>query len=329
MAKMRVGALEPGELYLAKFNQELPQRKILVMPKTHLRGQLAFILLIFTLALSPLDAQENFTRGDCNLDDQVNIADAVIGLAILFSGAGPALCPDSCDINDDGGSDISDPIFLLGNLFGSGSPPPAPNDCGPDPTTDGLGCPTTSAGCGSTPEICDNGIDDDGDSLVDCQDPDCAGPLCVEICDNGVDDDFDFDIDCDDSDCTSAPNCAIVLSYSADIYTQVIEAQCTVCHAPPSNFGGLNLADTATNDSYATIVNQPSDECGAYDFVEPFDSQASWLFRKIVGTHVEAATAAGCSTAAAGSQMPIGGFCCLSTAEIQLIQDWIEQGAEP
>ena len=303
------------------------------MPKPHLRGRLAFILLIFTLLVSPLEAQENFTRGDCNLDDQVNIADAVIGLAILFSGAGPALCPDACDINDDGGSDISDPIFLLGNLFGSGGPPPAPNDCGPDATADGLDCPTTSNGCASTPEICGNGLDDDGDSFVDCEDADCllSDPSCDESlnCNDGIDNDADDLVDCEDSDCFAAPNCAITLSYSADIYTQIIDTQCTVCHAPPSNFGGLNLADTTTNDSYATIVNQPSDECGSYDFVEPFDSQASWLFRKIAGTHIEAATAAGCSTAAAGSQMPIGGFCCLSVEEIQLIQDWIDQGAEP
>lgn len=42
-----------------------------------------------------------------------------------------------------------------------------------------------SAACDGTPppavEICDNGTDDDGDGLVDCDDPDCGGnPACVE-----------------------------------------------------------------------------------------------------------------------------------------------------
>ncbi len=47
-------------------------------------------------------------------------------------------------------------------------------------------------------EDCHNGIDDDGDGLVDCDDPDCD---CTEICDNGIDDDGDGFIDADDPDC--------------------------------------------------------------------------------------------------------------------------------
>jgi hypothetical protein len=59
--------------------------------------------------------------------------------------------------------------------------------------------------CVCTPkEICDNGIDDDGDKLVDCDDPDC---VCTpkEICDNGIDDDGDKLVDCDDPDCVCVP----------------------------------------------------------------------------------------------------------------------------
>jgi hypothetical protein len=48
-------------------------------------------------------------------------------------------------------------------------------------------------------EICTNGIDDDGDGLVDCMDSDC--PVCVENCTNGIDDDGDGLVDCDDPDC--------------------------------------------------------------------------------------------------------------------------------
>ena len=93
------------------------------------------------------------------------------------------------------------------------------------------------------PEICDNGTDDDGDSLVDCLDVDCAGtvgcatencsdgidndgdgrvdcadpvcsgppvadPACTpELCDNGVDDDGDGRIDCVDPECAFDPSC--------------------------------------------------------------------------------------------------------------------------
>jgi len=55
-------------------------------------------------------------------------------------------------------------------------------------------------------EICDNGIDDDGDKLIDCDDPDCdCTPPPTEICDNGIDDDGDKLIDCDDPDCDCTP----------------------------------------------------------------------------------------------------------------------------
>lgn len=47
-------------------------------------------------------------------------------------------------------------------------------------------------------EDCYNGIDDDGDGLVDCDDPDCD---CTEICDNGIDDDGDGLVDAEDPDC--------------------------------------------------------------------------------------------------------------------------------
>jgi streptogramin lyase len=47
-------------------------------------------------------------------------------------------------------------------------------------------------------EICDNGIDDDGDGLVDTADPDCQTP---EICNDNIDNDGDGFIDAADTDC--------------------------------------------------------------------------------------------------------------------------------
>jgi hypothetical protein len=63
-----------------------------------------------------------------------------------------------------------------------------------------------------TPELCDNGTDDDGDGLIDCDDPDCVNdPICTvvdpELCDNGIDDDVDGLTDCDDPDCVNDPIC--------------------------------------------------------------------------------------------------------------------------
>ena len=57
-------------------------------------------------------------------------------------------------------------------------------------------------------EICANGIDDDGDGLIDEADPDCQSSEEEEICDNGIDDDADGLIDDADPDCFSCPQSA-------------------------------------------------------------------------------------------------------------------------
>jgi hypothetical protein len=66
------------------------------------------------------------------------------------------------------------------------------------------------------PEVCNNGIDDDGDHFVDCGDPDCvSAPNCLNCnggqppsaefgvgkCTDGKDNDCDGKIDCADDDC--------------------------------------------------------------------------------------------------------------------------------
>lgn len=64
-------------------------------------------------------------------------------------------------------------------------------------------------------EACAGGVDEDGDGLTDCDDPDCEGTLScagggedAEICDDGDDNDGDGDVDCDDADCAADTACA-------------------------------------------------------------------------------------------------------------------------
>ncbi len=61
------------------------------------------------------------------------------------------------------------------------------------------------------PENCTNGIDDDGDGRIDCDDPDCQGenacPLPPEDCTNSADDDGDGRADCADADCFTHADC--------------------------------------------------------------------------------------------------------------------------
>jgi len=99
-----------------------------------------------------------------------------------------------------------------------GEVPPGQENCvnGLDDDGDGLidcqdpDCSSNPA-CQSRPEVCDNGLDDDGDGFVDCQDPDCkSDPNCSsspEICDNGFDDDNDGLVDCNDPECFTFPGC--------------------------------------------------------------------------------------------------------------------------
>ncbi|MEM7261722.1 MAG: hypothetical protein AAF488_06995 [Planctomycetota bacterium] len=63
----------------------------------------------------------NFRRGDCNGDENFDIADAITALSFLFSG-GSVSCDDACDSNDDGTLDIADAITKLGMLFAGGAP---------------------------------------------------------------------------------------------------------------------------------------------------------------------------------------------------------------
>jgi hypothetical protein len=49
---------------------------------------------------------------------------------------------------------------------------------------------------------CSDGVDNDCDGLIDCEDSDCSS-YCQEICDNGIDDDQNGLVDCEDPGCPS------------------------------------------------------------------------------------------------------------------------------
>ncbi|MGE3164399.1 MAG: hypothetical protein AB7O52_05815 [Planctomycetota bacterium] len=86
-----------------------------------------------------------FKRGDCNNDGGFNIADAVYLLGNLFPGANPPNvlnCRDACDGNNDGGLNIADAVAILAALFGSPAVPLPPpfGMCGLDTGMDALDC---------------------------------------------------------------------------------------------------------------------------------------------------------------------------------------------
>ncbi|MBL9104906.1 MAG: hypothetical protein JNL82_28430 [Myxococcales bacterium] len=105
------------------------------------------------------------------------------------------------------------------------------------------------------------------------------------------------------------------LSFEADVYPVVVGPNCG-CHVQGS--GGLKMGNNAGN-AYQALVDQPSGN-GGLDYVEPGDPDASYFWHKINGTQ-------GMVMGGAGSQMPLGGM--LSPDEIDLVTQWISQGALP
>lgn len=83
-----------------------------------------------------------FDRGNANGDTSYDISDPVAILIELFGTSDAAIdCSDALDSNDDGSVNIADALHSLNVLFASGQLPPAPfEECGCDPTPDELGC---------------------------------------------------------------------------------------------------------------------------------------------------------------------------------------------
>lgn len=94
-------------------------------------------------AMGTTTPTSGFRRGDANSDATFDISDAIYLLAGFFTGGPAPACADAGDANDDGGLDIADAVYVLAALFTPSSPaPPAPgpDQCGDDPTADGLDC---------------------------------------------------------------------------------------------------------------------------------------------------------------------------------------------
>ncbi|MEL6344480.1 MAG: hypothetical protein AAFV53_15285 [Myxococcota bacterium] len=134
----------------------------------------------------------------------------------------------------------------------------------------------------ATPRVerdCDDGLDGDGDGLVDCRDPDC---VCEEDdCADGVDEDLDGQVDCYDEDCAREPHCQGEFSCDdgidndGDGLTDCVDAACA---RDPGCFES-DCADGIDNDGDG-LTDCASLECAAEcaeDCLDGVDNDADGL----------------------------------------------------
>ena len=102
------------------------------------------------------------------------------------------------------------------------------------------------------PEVCDDGVDNDGNGQIDCADVTCKGKgACVEICDDGKDNDFDDAIDCKDSDCAQNIACT----------TTTIWSQAFDCGDIGWNYASMNQAVAWAIDGTPAAVVPQTGKC--------------------------------------------------------------------
>ena len=124
---------------------------------------------------------------------------------------------------------------------------------------------------GGVIEICNNTKDDDGDTKIDCVDPDCAAdPACVpgkENCTNKVDDDKDAKIDCADDDCKADPACTpgkeICNNSKDDDADTKIDCVDPDCAADPACVPGKENCTNKVDDDKDAKIDCADDDCKA------------------------------------------------------------------
>ena len=119
---------------------------------------------------------------------------------------------------------------------------------------------------GATCEVCDDGVDNDGDGLVDCDDPDCS----VDVDGDGYYA-LPCGSDCDDTDAAVNPNATEVCNGIDDNCDGQIDEGCSVCDFHIELDAGWNFVSVpkkiaGANDAVAVFNLDPAtDTCEYYD----------------------------------------------------------------
>lgn len=118
---------------------------------------------------------------------------------------------------------------------------------------------------------CANEMDDDGDGLVDCADPDCAGTKAcertTETCSNDIDDDRDGTLDCRQASCRELAICKEPERRDCRLAPTASEMGCPRgkgCYVTPDNTRWCALEGTGlAGDACGADPNDRSQGCAA------------------------------------------------------------------
>ena len=102
------------------------------------------------------------------------------------------------------------------------------------------------------------------------------------------------------------------VSFSGQVLP-LLNSHCVMCHLPGAAQAGLSLYP----DARAALLGRPSTQ-SAMLLVKPGDAEASYLFRKLAGTHLDAG--------GTGAVMPFQRE-PLSPGDLAVFRDWIAAGA--
>ncbi len=112
---------------------------------------------------------------------------------------------------------------------------------------------------------------------------------------------------------TSSSSVAIAVSL-AQLQQNIFGAICIRCHVGSTAPHGLRL--DSEDNSYAFLVNHPSEEIPTLMRVNPGHPDDSYIVQKLEG-----------SSTIVGSQMPLDGPPYLNEEQINMVRDWIANGA--
>jgi uncharacterized membrane protein len=113
------------------------------------------------------------------------------------------------------------------------------------------------------------------------------------------------------------------LSFAADVYPKLIRTKCSACHNDAPSFGGLAYFPGDAAFAYGNLVNAPAGSapdnlCRASGLVrvKPGDPEHSLMYLKL--------TMPPC-----GSKMPPAAFSQATEEQVDLVRQWIMDGAAP